>query len=62
VPLPAEHGSAVRESERRYQVNIAGGSPAALLTSDHVRVDGISLPTKRRAYSGALTGGPSWTC
>jgi hypothetical protein len=34
-----------------YQVNIAGGFPAAQLTSDHVRVDGISLPTKRRAYT-----------
>jgi hypothetical protein len=34
-----------------YQVNIAGGFPAAQLTSEHVRVDGISLPTKRRAYT-----------
>jgi hypothetical protein len=33
-----------------YQVNIAGGFPAAQLTSEHVSVDGISLPTKRRAY------------
>jgi len=34
-----------------YQVNIAGGFPAAQLTSDHVRVDGIILPTKRRAHT-----------
>jgi hypothetical protein len=34
-----------------YQVNIAGGFPAAQLTSEHVRADGISLPTKRRAYT-----------
>lgn len=34
-----------------YQVNIAGGFPAAQLTSEHVSVDGISLPTKRRAFT-----------
>jgi hypothetical protein len=34
-----------------YQVNIAGGFPAAQLTSDHVDVEGIILPTKRRAYT-----------
>ena len=34
-----------------YQVNIAGGFPAAQLASEHVRADGISLPTKRRAYT-----------
>src|SRR5215472_7729421 len=34
-----------------YQVNIAGGFPTAQLTSEHVRADGISLPTKRRAYT-----------
>jgi len=34
-----------------YQVNIAGGFPAAQLTSEHVTVDGITLPTKRRAYT-----------
>jgi hypothetical protein len=34
-----------------YQVNIAGGFPAAQLTSEHVIVDGISVPTKRRAYT-----------
>jgi len=34
-----------------YQVNIAGGFPAAQLTSEYVSADGISLPTKRRAYT-----------
>jgi hypothetical protein len=34
-----------------YQVNIAGGFPLAQLTSEHVTVDGITLPTKRRAYT-----------
>jgi hypothetical protein len=34
-----------------YQVNIAGGFPAAQLTSGHVSVNGIRLPTKRRAYT-----------
>jgi len=34
-----------------YQVNIAGGFPAAQLTSKYVRADGISLPTRRRAYT-----------
>ena len=34
-----------------YSVNIAGGFPAAQLTSDYVVVDGIHLPTRRRAYS-----------
>jgi len=34
-----------------YSVNIAGGFPAAQLTSDYVVADGIHLPTKRRAYS-----------
>jgi hypothetical protein len=34
-----------------YQVNIAGGFPAAQLTSDYVSADGIRLPTKRRAYA-----------
>jgi hypothetical protein len=33
-----------------YQVNIAGGFAAAQLTSNYVVADGISLPTKRRAY------------
>lgn len=34
-----------------YQVNIAGGFPAAQLISGHVRVGGITVPTKRRAYT-----------
>jgi hypothetical protein len=34
-----------------YQVNIAGGFPASQLTSEHVTVRGITLPTKRRAYT-----------
>jgi hypothetical protein len=34
-----------------YAVNIAGGFAAAQLTSDYVTVQGISLPTKRRAYT-----------
>jgi hypothetical protein len=32
-------------------VNIAGGFKAAQLTSDYVVANGISLPTKRRAYT-----------
>ena len=34
-----------------YSVNIAGGFPAAQLTSDYLTVEGITLPTKRRAYT-----------
>src|ERR1700680_4263679 len=34
-----------------YSVNIAGGFKAAQLTSDYVVANGISLPTKRRAYT-----------
>lgn len=34
-----------------YQVNVAGGFQAAQLTSDYVTADGVSLPTKRRAYT-----------
>lgn len=34
-----------------YSVNIAGGFPAAQLTSNYLTVDGIRLPTKRRAYT-----------
>jgi hypothetical protein len=33
-----------------YSVNIAGGFPAAQLTSDYAEADGIRLPTRRRAY------------
>jgi len=34
-----------------YSVNIAGGFAAAQLTSEYVTLQGISLPTKRRAYT-----------
>ncbi len=34
-----------------YNVNIAGGFAASQLTSDYVVVNGIHLPTKRRAYT-----------
>jgi hypothetical protein len=34
-----------------YQVNIAGGFPAAQLTSQYVEANGIRLPSKRRAYT-----------
>ncbi|QAY72005.1 hypothetical protein ET445_00330 [Agromyces protaetiae] len=33
-----------------YRVNIAGGFPAAQLTTDYVEAGGIRLPTTRRAY------------
>jgi len=34
-----------------YSVNIAGGFPAAQLTSDYVVADGIHFPSRRRAYT-----------
>jgi hypothetical protein len=34
-----------------YNVNIAGGFNAAQLTSDYLEVEGLRLPTKRRAYT-----------
>ncbi len=34
-----------------YSFSIAGGFPAAQLTSDYVVAVGIHLPTKRRAYT-----------
>jgi hypothetical protein len=34
-----------------YSVNIAGGFPAAQLTSDYMVADGIHFPSKRRAYT-----------
>ncbi len=34
-----------------YNVNIAGGFGASQLTSNYVVVDGIHLPTQRRAYT-----------
>jgi hypothetical protein len=34
-----------------YSVNVAGGFPAAQLTSDYMEAGGIRLPSKRRAYT-----------
>jgi hypothetical protein len=34
-----------------YSVNVAGGFPAAQLTSDYIEADGIRLPSTRRAYT-----------
>jgi len=34
-----------------YNVNMAGGFGAAQLTSNYVQANGISLPSKRRAYT-----------
>jgi hypothetical protein len=34
-----------------YQVNIAGGFPAAQLTSEYIEANGVRLPTRRRAYT-----------
>src|SRR5262245_50251772 len=34
-----------------YSVNIAGGFPAAQLTTDYIVADGIHFPSKRRAYT-----------
>jgi len=34
-----------------YNVNIAGGFPAAQLTSNYATANGIYLPTRRRAYT-----------
>ena len=36
-----------------YSVNVAGGFPAAQLTSNYVEASGIRLPTRRRAYTRA---------
>jgi len=41
-----------------YSVNVAGGFPAAQLTSDYVTANGIRLPTKRRAYTRGLDRRP----
>lgn len=41
----------LRLSRHDYQVNVAGGFGAAQLVSDYVTADGLSLPTKRRAYT-----------
>jgi hypothetical protein len=34
-----------------FHLNLAGGFPAAQLTTQHVNVGGITLPTRRRAYA-----------
>jgi hypothetical protein len=34
-----------------YSVNVAGGFPAAQLTSEYIEANGIGLPSKRRAYT-----------
>ena len=34
-----------------YSVNVAGGFPAAQLTSCYIEADGIRLPSIRRAYT-----------
>jgi hypothetical protein len=44
-------GEDLRLRRHDYSVNIAGGFKAAQLTSDYVVANGISLPTKRRAYT-----------
>ena len=44
-------GEDLRLRRHDYSVNIAGGFQAAQLTSDYVVANGISLPTKRRAYT-----------
>jgi len=36
-----------------YKVNIAGGFPAAQLTSNYATANGIHFPTRRRAYTRA---------
>ncbi|MEU6097078.1 hypothetical protein [Streptomyces sp. NPDC047079] len=41
-----------------YHVDIAGGFAAAQYVHDFVRVQGISLPTKRRAYLRDVAGRP----
>lgn len=41
-----------------YRVNIAGGFAAAQLVSDYVTVNGIRLPTRRRAYTRGAESRP----
>jgi hypothetical protein len=41
-----------------YRVNVAGGFAAAQLVSDYVTVNGIRLPTKRRAYTRGADNRP----
>jgi len=45
-------------SRHDYSVNVAGGFPAAQLTSDYVTPNGIRLHTKRRAYTRGLDRRP----
>jgi hypothetical protein len=44
-------GDDLRLRRHDYTVNIAGGFAASQLTSNYVTVQGIALPTKRRAYT-----------
>jgi hypothetical protein len=44
-------GEDLRLRRHDDSANIAGGFKAAQLTSDYVVANGISLPTKRRAYT-----------
>jgi hypothetical protein len=44
-------GEDLRLRRHDYNVNVAGGFPAAQLTSDYIAVNGIHLPTRRRAYT-----------
>lgn len=48
----------LRLQRHDYNVNIAGGFAAAQLTSNYVMVDGIHLPTKRRAYTRSFDRRP----
>lgn len=41
-----------------YRVDVAGGFPAVQYVSDFVDVEGIKMPTKRRAYRATATGQP----
>ena len=41
-----------------YSVTVAGGLPAAQLTSQYTEVDGIRLPTRRRAHARAPDRSP----
>jgi hypothetical protein len=44
-------GEDLRLRRHDYSVDVAGGFPAAQLTSDYIVVNGIHLPTRRRAYT-----------
>src|SRR5262249_58182096 len=45
-----------------YNVNIAGGFPAAQLTSNYAVANGIHLPTRRRAYTHGAALTPMLSC